>query len=732
VSDIRQQLLAAFEVEHKEHVEAIRSALSRLRAHGTADMRDVFRHAHSLKGASRAVGLLDLEELAHRLETVFLRITESALRVDAADFDSLEGVLDLIEDYVAASNRGAAPPSLREAGAALDRIVQGGDRPTSAAAPKRAAEPERPAVEPSAVEVLRVPARQVEDVVEAMRELGREIHIQAARTAALATVRTDAREIRRQWETLRRAIDREASLSAPLAEALSAFERQLQVLGRGLGAEMQARGQSDWAVGEAVKQLREHVEQISLIPAETVFGDLARMTRELARAQDSTVDVSVSGLEVQADRSVLQRLREPLIHALRNAVSHGGRETPDERLAKSKPAALQIAIAIASRGGELAISIRDDGPGPDVAAIEARARAGGLLDDAGGARDAAALLELVFEPGFSTARAVDAIAGRGVGLSAVAEAVRRLKGRVRFQAADPGAELRLVVPLSTSRETVLFVASGDQIFGLPGYAVERLLLVRKEEVIAAENHPALRTELGGQSVVVPFFPLSRLLDMPTPEPSFRDGVAKTVLLRHGSRRLALQVDGFLDVQPRALGRSDAIAGVPPVVAGTAFLDADAPVLVLDEAALLDMARRPHAPAATLPEARSAAPARRAATILVVDDSITTRTLEKSILEAQGYRVLTSVDGVDALTALRSAGELVDLVVADIEMPRLDGFGLLQAMKNDPRLSSIPVIIVTSREDPSHVRRGLDLGAAAYITKQKFDQRELLATIGQFV
>jgi two-component system, chemotaxis family, sensor kinase CheA len=754
VSDIQQQLLAAFDVEHKEHTEAMRAGLAQMRDGHATDMRKIFRHAHTLKGAARAVGLPELETLAHRLESIFLRLEGDVAGERREDFAVIDSVLDLIESYVAAKNRGAPVPDITEAHAALDRLSAAermpgqsapaprehagapGEGAAGHASPGPATSPDllaagRPDQDASPLEFLRVPADQIDMLTRAAQELLRELHHQGAHMASLRTMQVDEREMQRQWRALRRMIDPAMVHSPTLSVALSAFEEQLRGRERALNRTVQSRAQMDWAIGEAFGRVRDRVEQVSLISAELVFGDMARMTRELARAQGHMVEVSVRGLDVQAERSVLQRLREPLIHALRNAVSHGSRETAEERRARSKPAVPQVGIDIVSDGGELTLSVHDDGPGPDLARIEAQARKSGLLDEAASRAEPSHLLEMLFEPGFSTATDVDEISGRGVGLSAVAEAVRQLRGRVVFLRRNPGAELRMVVPLSASRQAMVFVSTSDQTFGIPAHAVERLVRLRPDDFVAAENPSAIRTEMAGQSVVIPFTPLSRLLDMPPTEPPPADGLTTAVVLRQGMRRLAVQVEAILDVQPGILGSADALASPSPLVAGTAFPTAAAPAVVLDVEALFAQARRPSAPSAAA-RRRPSQEARRTPTILVVDDSITTRTLEKSILEAQGYRVLTSVDGIDALTAIRSSGELVDLVVADIEMPRLDGFGLLQAMKNDPKLATIPVVIVTSREDPSHIRRGLELGAAAYITKQKFDQRELLTTISQFV
>jgi two-component system chemotaxis sensor kinase CheA len=449
------------------------------------------------------------------------------------------------------------------------------------------------------------------------------------------------------------------------------------------------------------------------------------MVREIARKAGRDVHVRSTSLDIQVDRQVLQALKDPVMHLLRNAVSHGA-EPPHERIAKGKSERAEVTLELASRGGRLVISIRDDGRGPDLARIQPRApgHPPPMMDQ---------LLALVFTPGFSTAGEVDRLSGRGIGLSVVAEAVRKLQGSVLLRPRYPyGTEVLLNVPFTAARQSLLLLEAEGRRLGLPAHAVERLLRLRADSLESVEGRPAARIEIGGQDVVVPVVALAALTGSPNAPLPTEAGHVKAVLVRHGSQTCALAVNAFHDVRTMLVSDVQAI-GLNDTVSGTVLMEDEMPALVLSPDRLIEhWIRNEGSLAAASPGfARWAQEEeRQARTILVVDDSITTRTLEKSILEAQGYEVVLSVDGIDALHVLRSGEALIDLVIADVEMPRMDGFGLLQAIKNDPRLSALPVILMTSRADPEDVRRGLDLGASAYITKQKFDQRELLATIGQ--
>ncbi|MFT4254427.1 MAG: response regulator, partial [Caulobacter sp.] len=531
---------------------------------------------------------------------------------------------------------------------------------------------------------------------------------------------------------------RESRSGAGAAERARDFEQGLKNLSRALADLSVRRVRAGWALDQGLRDLRGRVEQISQAPAETVFGGFATMVRDIAREAGVAVDVRVSGLETRADRRVLQALKDPVMHLLRNAVSHG-RESPQARTAAGKPERLAVVLAVSAASGRLRIEIADDGPGPDLDKLEAAAIDKGLLPAR--AADAPAptpeeLLALAFQPGVSTAKGVDSLSGRGMGLSVVAEAVRRLRGDLRLTAGRPwGARVVLTAPLSAARQSLLFVEAQGRQAALPSLGVRRLLRLDATALETVEGHPAARIAIDGDDVIVPMVPLSALLTGVAAEVPVHAGAVSAVLLSHGRRHLALAVDALCDVRSALVEDLDADDLDPELLIGAVQLDDQAPALALDPDALVrrwlrDQRRLAAGGLGFAETADDAAEAAR--TILVVDDSITTRTLEKSILEAQGYRVLLAVDGLDALNLLRSGQAMVDLVVADIEMPRMDGFSLLQAVKADAALSATPVILMTSRADAADVRRGLDLGAEAYITKQKFDQRELLATIGQLL
>jgi two-component system chemotaxis sensor kinase CheA len=737
VTDIRKQLLAAFEAEHREHLQAIRSALDHAGG-GEIDLTDVFRRAHSLKGAARAVDLPAVEEVAHQLEALFSQVLDGQQTLDASTIATVRQNLDLIEDLVANVLK---PPELQTPPAPMSKSVPLEPEPT---APKTDA----PApADTGTGSYLRVSAEQMEELSDSMHQLLAELQADEGIDDTLRQIELDVRGLRRSWDQLHAQINALNSStqqspsgtnsrnSPSFAPRLRDFDQGLKALFRRLSALSRGRRQSSWSIEQAARQVRDNIDRVSLVSAETVFGGFGHMVREIARKAGRDVHVRSIGLDIQVDRQVLQALKDPVMHLLRNAVSHGT-EPPEERATKGKPERAEVTLELASRGGRLVISIRDDGRGPNLARIEQVAVERGLLQP----RDPGhpppmmdQLLSLVFTPGFSTAGEVDRLSGRGMGLSVVAEAVRKLQGSVLLRPRFPyGTEVLLNVPFTAARQPLLLLEAEERMFGLPSHAVERLLRLPAKTLETVEGRPTARIEIGGQDVIVPVVALAALTGSPNAPLPTEAGHVKAVLVRHGSRTCALAVNAFHDVRTMLVSDIQAI-GLGELVSGTILLENELPALVLSPDKLVEHWVRNEGKLAAggLGLTRWAPDEeRRARTILVVDDSITTRTLEKSILEAQGYEILLSVDGIDALHVLRSGEAIVDLVIADVEMPRMDGFGLLQAIKNDPRLSTLPVILMTSRADPEDVRKGLDLGASAYITKQKFDQRELLATIGQ--
>lgn len=728
---LNPRLLAIFETEQREHLRQIRTLLDpaggRLAASAGPALDETLRSAHTWKGAARAVGLGDIELLAHRLETLFARVREGSLTPDAPVVAAVQRVLDTAEDVLAGVIEDRGGPDVSLALAAVEAVLGISPAPASAA-PSAAKAPPPAAGSDRSVDFVRVDAERVDELVSSSSQLAASGAVQLRAAAESVRLWHRIREAETEWAHLRRRAGaclrrlRGDAEAAPVVECMNFVDGQLRAFASQARATSLVQQRSAWAVEQLGAEVYEEACRVRMIAAEAVFDGFRKMVRELAREAGKEIDFRAQGLDVQADRVVLQELKDPVMHLLRNAISHGI-ETPRERAAAGKPAAGTVSLSLEARGGRLQVTVEDDGRGIDFDRIAEVAAGKGLLPPAAG-RPPAELARFIWQPGFSTARALTTLAGRGMGLPVVQDRVNRLHGEVALMARNPGTAIVLSVPLSISTHHVVLVACRNRTFALPVRAVERLCRVHREEIESLEGSAVVRIE----SRPVPLATLAGLTGL-TEASGGQD--AQTVLvavLRSGEQRVGVIVDALLDERETIVKDLGIPASSAGMSTGGVPLEDGTVAVVLSPAALV--ARFSEAGAAPAWKPVEAAQEERVPEILVVDDSITTRSLERSILEAHGYRVRLAVDGMEAMAQLHAAP--VDLVIADIMMPRMDGFQLLQEIKKDKRLSHIPVIIVTSLERPEEQERGLSLGADAYITKRKFDQRELLNTVRQIL
>lgn len=321
-----------------------------------------------------------------------------------------------------------------------------------------------------------------------------------------------------------------------------------------------------------------------------------------------------------------------------------------------------------------------------------------------------------------------------MGLSIVAEAVRRVGGAVHMRARQPyGTEFLISAPLTAERQSILLLEDAGARFGVPAYAVERVMHAHHAAFDVIGGRQTLQLDHGGNQILVPVIPLNRITDPHGAERTLSSGEDEVAvaILRQGETRLGLIADAAEDVREATLVNFET-GRLPAINLAATQLGNGESAPVLDPEIIFQRFLRDDLDLSAAHTRSEVAARGKKPVILVVDDSVTTRTLEKSILEAQGYKVILAVDGLDALTVLKRDASEIDLIIADVEMPRLDGFGLLQALKGDANLAKLPVIMMTSRASEGDVARGLELGADAYLIKQTFDQRELLTTIRQLL
>ncbi len=722
--DILPRLLAAFKAEQRDHVEKIRALIQKLARSerlSLEELEEAFRRAHSVKGAARAVDLHPVETLAHCLETLFSRVREGRLALDGRGAQTIHLVLDAIEDWVATYFQNKTPAEPVEALNAVEALL-GQEEPPGPPPPVEPAAAPAPPLPPATDEALRIDARALERLTLACDRVSAEISGQQAFGAKLRAIETAVIDLELERDKIKRGrggLERvlRGSQLQPVSRYLERVHRGVRALRKDLRDLRVAQGRRAFGLDAAGEQLKREVLQARMVTAESALPGLRKMVRDLARDEHRAVELQAEGLEVLADRLVLQALRDPVMHILRNSISHGF---------PAGAAAGTIRLTLRTQGNHLRIAVADDGRGVDWAAVTEHAvKRGHLAPQDVGVATPAELSRLLFLPGFSTARMLTDLSGRGMGLSVVAETVKRLQGHISLRS-EPGAgtTIEIVVPISISSHQLLILECGGQRFALPVLTLDRLLRVPLASVVTVQGRSALLLE--GRPV--PVANLARLVGLGD-LPLSVDGEALPVaIMRSSGGAVGLAASRFVAVVDAVIKTIRGGAEAAAAFAGAVQTEDGAIVLVLDPAELL--ARYRTLESGVLLRAEKAPPPKRTPTMLVVDDSVTTRTLEKSILEAHGYQVILAVDGEEALQRLRA--ERTDLAIVDLQMPRMDGFQLIEHMKRDRTLAKIPVIIVSSLDSREEKERGLALGAEAYIVKGRFDHKGLLDAIRQIL
>jgi two-component system chemotaxis sensor kinase CheA len=514
---------------------------------------------------------------------------------------------------------------------------------------------------------------------------------------------------------------------------LSDFFKSNDVFIRSVDGEMRtllhSANQDHRSISTMVDNLLDDIKKTLMLPFSTVLEIFPRFVRELSREQGKEIELTLRGAEVEADRRILEEIKDPLMHLVRNCVDHGV-EKPKERERKGKPPRASITIAVSQQDGDkVEIIIADDGSGIDAAKVRSAAKKAGLIksDEAQPPSDQE-VLPLIFVSGISTSPFVTDVSGRGLGLTIVREKVERLGGVVSFEThANEGTTFRISLPLTLARFRGLLVRLADRLFVIPSLNIERALAITKSQIKTVENKETI--QLQGQAVSL--VRLDDVLQLPRQEPP-RGSKKKltTVVLVSGNARIAFLVDEVLheqEVLVKSLGpqlcRVENISGATVLGNGKVMPILNPLELMKSAVRATHVAIKPEPVAGKKGEEKKKS-------VLVVEDSITARTLLKNILEMAGYVVATAVDGVDAFTQLRT--NEFDVVLSDVDMPRMNGFDLTARIRGEKKFAELPVVLLTALESKEDKERGIDVGANAYLVKSSFDQSNLLEVIGRLI
>jgi two-component system chemotaxis sensor kinase CheA len=775
----RSAFISKFQEEAQDLLQRLNEGVIKLESEpGDRELIDqMLRDAHTLKGSSRMVGLIEISDVAHSLEDIMVRVREKEVVYTDAMTDSffealdaivyltdnagvnvddaidLAGIKERLNGAAGVVEEGEEPASGRPAAKAPADKPKKARRKKAVLAPDEGGEPapsdgdedaERDGESDEGVggghartmqrdtelksksqKTIRVRTSQVDELLNVISEvvIGQIKTEQRAHDVRAIQVR--ANDAWQAWVRVKSTLSSVGSLELveTMSDDMNVLDAVLSESRREVAAFMKLYADDASRTSVVVDDLQELGMGLRMLPANTIFQAFPRAVRDLAKQFRKDIELVIEGGATELDKKVLEEINDPLVHIMRNAVDHGI-ESPAERVAAGKPPAGTINLAARQEGDRIVIEISDDGAGVDPEKIRDNAVRKGYITEA----EAKSMSDreaqyMIFEAGFSTAPIITEISGRGVGMDVVREfVVEKLKGSLDLASEKgKGTTFRLAIPLTLAIIRALLLRVGEQIYALPTGSIEETMRVSPSEIIKVEGREVIRR----QRRAVPLVRLADILGVPSDPPPNKVPIAT---IGYSGHRMGFIVDSFVGEQQIVIKTLGSHLVKVDNVAGVTILGAGEVVPILNVPDLMNNARTRSGQRVGRIQKQEHAGSRR---ILICEDSFTTRELERSIFEAAGYEVETANDGAQGLKKLRE-GLVVDAVVTDVQMPNMTGFELTRAVKSDPGLEAIPVIIVTSLERDEEKAEGVDAGADAYITKSVFNQDTLLDTVERLI
>ncbi|KAA0960485.1 hybrid sensor histidine kinase/response regulator [Pseudomonas sp. ANT_H12B] len=745
-------LLELFSLEAEAQTQVLSAGLLALERDPTqADhLESCMRAAHSLKGAARIVGVDAGVSVAHVMEDCLVSAQEGRLYLRPEHIDALLQGTDLLM-RIATPNNNPELADIEAYVALMARLLD----PMAARAPVTApAAPvmaelqleasaltvETPVAVAEPVEALRKNKRTTENGERVLRVTAERLNslLDLSSKSLVETLRlkphlATMQRLKRTQSSGLRALEnlnvhlKEHTLSLEAREALEDARRLLAESQQLLVEKNAELDEFAWQASQRAQVLYDTALACRMRPFADVLTGQVRMVRDLGRSLGKQVRLEIEGEKTQVDRDVLEKLEAPLTHLLRNAVDHGI-ETPEQRLLAGKPAEGLIRLRASHQAGLLVMELSDDGNGVDLEKVRSS-----IIERQLSPAETAAqlseeeLLTFLFLPGFSLRDTVTEVSGRGVGLDAVQHMVRQVRGAVVLeQTAGEGSRFHLEVPLTLSVVRSLVVEVGDEAYAFPLAHIERMCDLERADIVQVEG----RQHFWYEGRHVGLVAASQLLQRPASQNSQQ--TLKVVVIREREAIYGVAVERFIGERTLVVLPLDERLGKVQDISAGALLDDGSVVLIVDVEDMLRSVDKLLNTGRLERIARHSNQVVEAARkrILVVDDSLTVRELQRKLLLNRGYDVAVAVDGMDGWNALRS--EDFDLLITDIDMPRMDGIELVSLLRRDNRLQSLPVMVVSYKDREEDRRRGLDAGADYYLAKASFHDDALLDAVVELI
>ncbi|HBA72905.1 MAG TPA: hybrid sensor histidine kinase/response regulator [Geobacter sp.] len=790
-AEFLKRLLVTFKVEADEHLKGMCSGLLELEQGALPERQTelvefIFREAHSLKGAARAVNQVEIEALCQALESIFASLKKNELTASPGLFDLLQEALDLLARTLpdAGAERAHDDKALQRR--LINRLEQAGKGGSGETGKRRNGEalkggsgevvkdrtgetekrgngadeeclpdspfprfsdsgklPDSP-IHKISTDTVRVSTARLTSVLLQSEEMLSAKLASSQHVLDLRATATAFDSWSKEWARVKplvqkfkssktqgendEATHKKRSLTR-LLDFLDWNSDFMKSLETRFTAEVKSAERDSRALGGMTNNLLEDMKKVLMFPFSSLLEILPKIVRDLSRENGKKIELTISGDDIEIDRRILEEMKDPLVHLVRNCIDHGI-ENPAERRAKGKPQLGTIRIAVLPRDDKVELTIADDGGGIALDGIRSALLKSGMLSAERVAElSDQELMTHVFQSGITTSPIITEISGRGLGLAIVREKVEKLGGSVSVESTTcSGTSFRIVLPLTVATFRGILVRLGERLFVLPAMYVARVLRIRPNDIKCVENRETICLD----GAPVSLARLATVLELPVSGwESKPSDLLPVVLLATSETRIAFQVDevlGELEVLLKGLGRQ--LSRVRNVAGATVLGNGHvAPILNVTD--LFKSAVK----SAAYSSQRSAVtdtgePANRLRSVLVVEDSITTRTLLKNILESSGYAVVTAVDGMDGFSRLKNGS--FDIVVSDVDMPRMNGFELTSKIRSDREYGDLPVVLVTALASREDRERGIDAGANAYIVKSSFDQSNLLEVMKKLI
>ncbi len=784
-----EELRGTFQAASEEHLQKLEAGLLHLEQNpqDLSGLEDLMREAHSLKGDARMLGVKDVATLAHQWEhllgTIYRQEAEVSSEICDRLYQGLDAIAALVQEAVTGEPSGVDTfhtlARLMGSQPTESQVTSESETSSEAPTPEPTPTPETPEETEASADVSEEPTTSKPTPAEpaipdpantsGVSSSNGEYRIDTIRveTRHLDTLMTQAGELTvtnvrfshrlaeleeaiALWEDWSREAfnnrinvhqmqrgDREQALKQ-LQDLQDSVEQRLEKLGKIVTHLQKATYEDTTRLDNLTQDLENDIRTLRLLPLSTIFNLMPRMVRDLSHQQQKQVNFAIEGGDTHADKRILEEIKDPLMHIIRNAIDHG-LETPSEREAAGKPAVGTLYLRGYQTANGIAIEVEDDGRGLDLDKIRQKALQKGLYHSEELENMSTNQLQaLIFEPGFSTSTTITEVSGRGVGLDVVRTNVEHLKGSIEVESqVGQGCTIRIHLGTTLATAHVLLVESQSIPFALPVEFVDTSLFVSSDDIFAIEGRETILLSEHPVSVV----PLAKILELPEApngsESKFRQASGNEnrqqkdlpcIVIKVGEEKLGLLVDKLLDEQDVILKPQSKLLRRIRNIAGATILGTGQVCMVLNPTDLLKSVRQ--TPTVQKVSQVVAETESQVGSILVVEDSIAIRTQEKRILESAGYEVTTAVDGWDGFNKLQT--HPFDAIVSDIQMPNMDGLELTRQVRQNPKYQELPIILVTSMANEEDKKKGAQAGANAYITKSSFNQEVLLETLQRLV